>query len=153
MVNSRWYKDSSIYSTLIYSTMNADAGVTQLTNGKNANAGLLFPSVWAFTYEFSTSYRCIHQHQLWTCRVYPFQLHEFWNCKVYPFPQPTFHRHNYGLAGCIHFYHLQQNLRAGCINFYHQQSWRAGCIPSTTSIVWTCSLYLFLLPVQWTWGI
>jgi hypothetical protein len=47
--------------------MNADAGVTQLTNGKNANAGLLFPSAWAFTYKFSTSNSMYTVHKQQPC--------------------------------------------------------------------------------------
>jgi hypothetical protein len=94
-----------MYSTLIlYSTMNADAGMTQLTSGKNTN--VTFLSAWAFTYTFSTSNSMytVHQQQpcmgvqgvslsiseFWACKVYPFpQLTEECTCRVYPFPSPA----------------------------------------------------------------
>jgi hypothetical protein len=149
MVNGRWYKGSSIYSTLIlYSTMNADAGVTKLTNGKNANAGLLFPSHGHLLINFLHQIACIQY----------ISSNRVWACRVYPFPYL-----NFGRAKCILFHNWQKNAHAGCIHFNHQQYWSAWCIPSTTSsidvqgvslpppVVWTCKckgVYPFLPAVQ-----
>jgi hypothetical protein len=77
---------------------NADAGLKQLTSGRNA--GLTFP---AFIYDLSTSYSKNNTQQpsmdvqgvffpllaFWTCKVSPLPPPALWTCLVYPCPLPA----------------------------------------------------------------
>ncbi len=66
---------------------NTDAGLRQLTTGRNADAGLTFlrhSDIPAFTYDFSISYSKINTitNWLWTC---PCRVYHFWTFHCLPF--------------------------------------------------------------------
>jgi hypothetical protein len=102
---------------------NTDAGLRQLTTGRNADAGLTFlrhSAIPAFTYDLSISYSknntissCLWT--FWTFHYlqfgYTFHHHQHWQnvgCRVYPF----FKCRNVGLSGIKSVrYRNEQNCR------------------------------------------
>ncbi len=123
-----------------------NAGLKQLTTGRNANAGLTFPT---FTYDFQhlLSKNNTISSRPWTCRTYFFHYQQFGCAVGIPFTTtntsrmdvqgvPPSSANTMDVPGVSpstassmdgHTFHRQQYGRAGCTTFHHQQC-EVGCI-------------------------
>jgi hypothetical protein len=98
--------------------LNHDAGLKQLTTGRNADVGLTFFRHPGIFIQF--------QHHIARITSISSRL---WMCTGYTLTGYTFNRHQqYGRAGCIPFYR-QLYGRDWCVPFHRQQYERPGCSP------------------------